>query len=112
MSSIEQLQQMIADAKRMAVFTGAGISAESGIPTYRGDDGVWHKYDPAKYANINYFFKEPEYYWRFFQEERYPVLKQAAPNRGTFCLSCARGRWPAKGRYHPEHRWVSPIGWF
>ncbi len=80
MSSIEQLRQMTTEAKRMVAFTGAGISAESGIPTYRGDDGVWHKYDPTKYADINHFFKEPEYYWQFFQEVRYPGLKQATPN--------------------------------
>lgn len=96
MSSIEQLQQMIANANRMVAFTGAGISAESGIPTYRGDDGIWHKYDPAKYANINHFFKEPEYYWRFFQEERYPILKQAAPNNAHLALAALEENGPLR----------------
>jgi len=62
------------------VFTGAGISAESGIPTYRGDDGVWNKYDPAKYAEISNFLADPAYYWSFFREVRYPVLRDARPN--------------------------------
>ncbi len=79
---------MIFQAKYMVVFTGAGISAESGIPTYRGaEDGVWHKYDPAKYANIRYFLKDPKYYWGFFREVRYPLLKQAEPNKAHIALA-------------------------
>lgn len=75
-----ELRDMIAAAERVAAFTGAGISAESGIPTYRGDDGVWNKYDPAKYAEIGNFFADPAYYWSFFREVRYPVLQDARPN--------------------------------
>jgi NAD-dependent deacetylase len=78
---------MIGRAKRMVAFTGAGISAESGIPTYRGAGGVWSRYDPAKYASIDYFFEDPAYYWRFFKEARYPVLKSAAPNAGHVALA-------------------------
>jgi NAD-dependent deacetylase len=71
---------MIQEAANIVAFTGAGISAESGIPTYRGSDGLWNKYDPDKYANVNEFTKDPSYYWNFFREVRYPVLKAAAPN--------------------------------
>ena len=78
--SPERLKAMIQEAKNIVAFTGAGISAESGIPTYRGSDGVWNKYDPEKYANVNEFTKNPSYYWSFFKEIRYPVLKSAAPN--------------------------------
>ncbi|MCF8028912.1 MAG: hypothetical protein K9K81_11150, partial [Desulfobacteraceae bacterium] len=47
---MQELKRMIGGAERIVAFTGAGISAESGIPTYRGADGVWNKYDPNKYA--------------------------------------------------------------
>ena len=80
MSEIEKLSHMLAQSEYVVAFTGAGISAESGIPTYRGEGGVWHEYDPAKYASIDHFFQEPEYYWRFFREVRYSVLQQAQPN--------------------------------
>jgi len=80
MQEPDELHELISKAERLVAFTGAGISAESGIPTYRGDDGVWHKYDPGKYANIDYFLEDPSYYWSFFKEVRYPVLKKAQPN--------------------------------
>ncbi len=79
--SLEQLQKMIKEAKELVAFTGAGISAESGIPTYRGSDGVWHRFDPDKFANINQFHKDPAYYWQFFQEVRYPALAEAQPGQ-------------------------------
>jgi NAD-dependent protein deacetylase/lipoamidase len=81
------LKDLISKAARLVAFTGAGISAESGIPTYRGDDGVWNKYDPAKYADIRYFRENPAYYWNFFKDIRCPVLKDAQPNRAHLALA-------------------------
>jgi len=86
-SEKDRLHKMITEASYLVAFTGAGISAESGIPTYRGDDGVWNKYDPNKYANIDNFLREPEYYWSFFKEVRYPVLKKAKPNKAHDALA-------------------------
>ncbi len=87
METVDELRNLAGQANHIVAFTGAGISAESGIPTYRGEDGVWHKYDPAKYASINYFQKNPAYYWNFFQEVRYPGLKKAKPNRAHQALA-------------------------
>jgi NAD-dependent deacetylase len=77
---MDRFREIVSDSTHLVVLTGAGISSESGIPTYRGSGGLWTKYDPDKYANIYYFMKEPEYYWNFFKDVRYPVLKKAAPN--------------------------------
>lgn len=87
-----ELQSIISKAHRIVAFTGAGISADSGIPTYRGNDGLWTKYDPAKYADINYFRRDPTYYWRFFQEVRYHVLSRAKPNTGHLALAALEQR--------------------
>ncbi len=84
------LKDIAADLKnsRYAVaFTGAGISAESGIPTYRGEGGLWTKYDPTLYASINYFLQDPSYYWNFFREVRYPMLKKVKPNPAHLALA-------------------------
>ena len=75
-----KLKHIIDKSKRIVVFTGAGISSESGIPTYRGSDGVWSKYNPNIYANINVFLQDPTYYWKYFKDERYPIIKKAKPN--------------------------------
>lgn len=87
MPAIEELRTVVSGAKRLVAFTGAGISAESGIPTYRGDDGVWHKYDPSIYANIDYFLEDSTYYWNFFKDVRYPALKKARPNAAHKALA-------------------------
>jgi NAD-dependent deacetylase len=92
MQETKELHELISSAQRLVAFTGAGISAESGIPTYRGDDGVWHKYDPGKYANIDYFLDDPSYYWNFFKEVRYPVLRKARPNPAHRALAALEER--------------------
>ncbi|MDJ0761629.1 MAG: NAD-dependent deacylase [Myxococcota bacterium] len=86
-SDIEKASQLVAAASSIVAFTGAGISAESGIPTYRGAGGLWTEYDPAKYANIDYFLADPAYYWRFFKEVRYPALIAAKPNRAHLAIA-------------------------
>ncbi|HHE46291.1 MAG TPA: NAD-dependent protein deacylase [Bacteroidetes bacterium] len=77
---IRSLKELLDASKRIVVFTGAGISAESGIPTYRGAGGMWTKYDPDKYASIDYFRKDPSYYWRFFRDVRHDVMNEAEPS--------------------------------
>ncbi|UCE20048.1 MAG: NAD-dependent deacylase [Gemmatimonadota bacterium] len=87
-SDIEKASTFIREAKRMVAFTGAGISEESGIPTYRDTNGLWTKYDPSKYASIDYFLQDPSYYWHFFREVRYPLLFESAqPNPGHLALA-------------------------
>ena len=82
-----ELALLLGRAERVVAFTGAGASAASGVPTYRGQGGSWTKYDPAKYASIGYFRHDPTYYWRFFSDERYPALVDAKPNPVHFTLA-------------------------
>jgi NAD-dependent deacetylase len=87
MEIMKALAEDIKNSKNIVAFTGAGISAESGIPTYRGEGGLWNKYDPNRYANINYFLQDPSYYWNFFREVRYPMLRKFKPNKGHLALA-------------------------
>ena len=87
MDSAVELKRLCSRAERLVAFTGAGISAESGIPTYRGAGGMWHKYDPARYAEIGQFLEDPSYYWSFFRDVRYPVLRKAEPNAAHRALT-------------------------
>ena len=74
-------------SQHIVAFTGAGISSESGIPTYRGEDGLWTKYDPNLYADIHHFRQNPSYYWNFFREVRGPMLKSVKPNTAHLALA-------------------------
>lgn len=84
---IKAIASDIKTSKHVVIFTGAGISVESGIPAYRGEKGLWNKYDPNIYANITYFLQDPSYYWNFFREVRYPMLKKVKPNKAHLALA-------------------------
>jgi NAD-dependent deacetylase len=64
---------------RVLVLTGAGVSAESGIPTFRGKDGYWRNLDPAKLATPEAFAKNPQLVWNWYHERRQRI-RNAQPN--------------------------------
>jgi len=64
---------------RVLVITGAGVSAESGIPTFRGKDGYWRNLDPIKLATPEAFARDPELVWQWYRERRRQI-SDAQPN--------------------------------
>jgi NAD-dependent deacetylase len=64
---------------RVLVITGAGVSAESGIPTFRGKDGYWRNLDPAKLATSEAFTRDPKLVWDWYAERRQRI-RSAQPN--------------------------------
>src|SRR5690242_20249069 len=64
---------------RVFVITGAGISAESGIPTFRGKDGYWRNFDPMKLATPEAFARDPQLVWTWYNERR-ENIRAAQPN--------------------------------
>src|SRR5262245_64229871 len=64
---------------RVLVLTGAGVSAESGIPTFRGKDGYWRNLDPTKLATPEAFARDPQLVWDWYRERR-ERIRSARPN--------------------------------
>jgi len=64
---------------RVLVLTGAGVSAESGIPTFRGNEGYWRNLDPAKLATPEAFARDPQLVWDWYRERRQRI-RNAQPN--------------------------------
>ena len=59
--------EKFSSAKSVVFFTGAGVSAESGIPTFRGKDGIWNKLKPEELANFDAFLRNPEMVWEYIR---------------------------------------------
>ncbi|MCU0443309.1 MAG: NAD-dependent deacylase [Microscillaceae bacterium] len=72
--------------KKIVVLTGAGISAESGLKTFRDSDGLWENYDVMEVASIDGWYKNPELVLRFYNERRAQAF-QAQPNEGHKALA-------------------------
>jgi len=74
-----QLKLRLENAQSIVFFTGAGISAESGIATFRGNDGLWNKFKPEELASFDAFIKNPDLVWAWYQYRR-KILSEARPN--------------------------------
>jgi NAD-dependent deacetylase len=84
--TIQHAAELLSIARNGLALTGAGVSAESGIPTFRGDGGLWTKYDPVKVASIDAFMHDPAAYWKV-SKERGGVALAARPNPGHYALA-------------------------
>lgn len=73
-------RRLVADAQRLVLFTGAGVSAESGIPTFReAQTGLWSRFDPRALATEEGFRADPELVWGWYTHRR-KLVQQAQPN--------------------------------
>jgi len=70
---------IIRSSRYLVAYTGAGISVESGVPPFRGPDGLWSSYDP-KYLELSYLHRHPEQCWRILKEIFYEHFVRAEPN--------------------------------
>ena len=80
------IEERLRNAKKIVVVTGAGISQESGIPTFRGKDGLWKKHDPMKLATIDAFYDDPKLVWEWYEDRRKNILT-AEPNPGHTAIA-------------------------
>ncbi len=82
----EELRKKIRGYNRVVVLTGAGISAESGVPTFRGEDGLWRKYRPEDLANPFAFERDPKLVWEWYDWRRC-LIKPLFPNAAHYVLA-------------------------
>ncbi len=76
---LEKAGEIIRNSKHTCAFTGAGVSVESGIPPFRGKDGLWSKIDPV-FLDINYFHSYPKKSWHLIKDIFYKFFGSARPN--------------------------------
>jgi NAD-dependent deacetylase len=86
MDSCQAAADRIRGARRVIAFTGAGVSVESGIPSFRGKTGLWSRYDP-ECLNIDRFLRSPEQTWPVIRDIFYDYFGQARPNDAHRILS-------------------------
>jgi NAD-dependent deacetylase len=79
LADLEQARDWLAKATRVAVLTGAGISAESGVPTFRGDGGLWKDYKAEDLATPEAFLKDPRLVWEWYNWRR-ELIAKVLPN--------------------------------
>jgi len=83
---IQTAAELLLNSKEAIALTGAGISTESGIPDFRSEGGIWEKYKPEIYGNIEAFLKNPAKFWDMAKKIA-PNLFKAKPNPGHFALA-------------------------
>ena len=79
-------RRLVAEANRIVVLTGAGISAESGVPTFRGAGGLWKSHRPEELATPEAFARDPQTVWEWYSWRR-GLIADCAPNHGHLALA-------------------------
>lgn len=93
---MEELAQWIKEAEKTVVFTGAGMSTESGLPDFRSSDrGLWEKFNPDELANVNAVTENTEEFTSFYQYRLSEITKYQ-PHQGHAIL----GKWETDGLIH------------
>jgi len=124
MDDYKAIAKIIKEKGRMVAFTGAGISVDSGIPAFRGGQGLWEKYDPMEYAEIRAFNHNPEKVWVMLREMS-EVIFDSRPSPAHLALGTLEKKGILKTvitqnvdglhqvagntdviEYHGNHRWL------
>jgi NAD-dependent deacetylase len=88
MADIDAVAEMVMEAKRLVVFTGAGVSTESGVSDFRSPGGIWDRFDPGELNYQSFMASETgrENYWQF-QRQLWPEIAGAQPNPGHHAVA-------------------------
>ncbi len=83
---IEKIAEIVQNCQKVVVLTGAGISAESGVPTFRGKEGLWGKFKPEELATMDAFMSNPEIVWEWYNWRR-ELMEKVKPNLGHTAIT-------------------------
>lgn len=87
MMEIDQsLINILRKSNSLVFFSGAGISAESGIPTFRGEGGIWNKLKPEELANFDAFMKNPKMVWEWYNHRK-NIINESKPNAAHITIA-------------------------
>lgn len=95
-SAVQETLKRLKSAKKIVAFTGAGISAESGVLTFRDAGGLWEQYRIEEVATPQAFYRDPEFVWNFYLKRRRGALK-ASPNAAHRVLAEWQNYFPFVG---------------
>lgn len=82
----DELIDCLKVARKVVFSTGAGVSAESGVPTFRGEGGIWNKMSPEELASVGGFMKNPALVWEWYQHRRH-LMDNVEPNAGHYAIA-------------------------
>ncbi len=89
----EKLLEKLAGARKVAMLTGAGISAESGIKTFRDPDGLWSRLNPEELASMEGFLANPDVVWAWYRQ-RVQIINGTGPNPGHYAIAEMQNMFP------------------
>jgi NAD-dependent deacetylase len=92
-NELQSLVERMREGPRITVMTGAGISAASGIPTFRGKDGFWKNHRAEELATPQAFARDPKFVWEWYDMRRQKV-RECRPNRGHEVIAAWSKRYP------------------
>jgi NAD-dependent deacetylase len=90
----DRFLSILKSARHVVVSTGAGVSAESGVPTFRGADGLWKKFRPEELATFEAFQANPQIVWEWYQYRR-EIIHKIKPNPGHYAIAEMPGYFEA-----------------
>jgi NAD-dependent deacetylase len=90
---IQEIARRIRSASKITVLTGAGVSAASGVPTFRGTEGLWKSYSPQELATPEAFSRDPKLVWEWYDWRR-GLISKCSPNPAHEILALWSKRYP------------------
>jgi len=88
-----ELIEIIRKSKDVVVLTGAGVSAESGVSTFRDPEGLWTKFNPMELASMDGFMSNPNLVWEWYNYRR-KVVNEVEPNPGHYAIAEMQSIFP------------------